>query len=287
MRWMALFVIVPLVGCGLDRDVPVAGTEAPARGNAFFPPNDAPVAKARGGGSNLVYHNGGPVLHSAKVVYIFWGPSFVGSDGSPSGYAATLQGFRNKFGTTPQYNVITQYYDGVGSIQQSNLAAGTADWFDTTTPPTNVTDADLQAEVNRYLATHAFDNETIYEVVLPSSSYSSNGSSTSCGGPNLQYCAYHGYFGYGSNKAKYAVIPYASCGGCTTSGFTDAQNAQHFICHETREAVTDPLLNAWYDRRGNEADDKCAWSPTPFLDSDGYAYQYEWSNKAGACVQSM
>ena len=65
-----------------------------------------------------------------------------------------------------------------------------------------------------------------------------------------------------------------------------AQNFDHFACHETREAVTDPDLNAWYDRRGNEADDKCAWSPSPFIGTNGYGYQYEWSNADGACVKT-
>ena len=29
--------------------------------------------------------------------------------------------------------------------------------------------------------------------------------------------------------------------------------------HEVREAVTDALGNAWFDRSSQEADDKCAW----------------------------
>ncbi|TMA10877.1 MAG: hypothetical protein E6J86_14650 [Deltaproteobacteria bacterium] len=66
-----------------------------------------------------------------------------------------------------------------------------------------------------------------------------------------------------------------------------AQNFEHFISHETREAVTDEDLNAWYDRRGYEADDKCAWSPAPFIDPcTGYAYQYEWSNANSGCVKT-
>jgi hypothetical protein len=32
------------------------------------------------------------------------------------------------------------------------------------------------------------------------------------------------------------------------------------IYHELSEAVTDPDLNAWYDRRGQENADKCAWT---------------------------
>ena len=87
----------------------------------------------------------------------------------------------------------------------------------------------------------------IYEVVLPSGSYSSFGSDTSCGGPNVQYCAYHYYFTSGSTVVKYSIQPYPSCGSCQTFGWTAVQNQEHFVVHETREAVTDPQLNAWYD----------------------------------------
>ena len=240
-------------------------------------------------GINLTYH-GGPVILSAKVVFIFWGPSFSNAASPDFQYAQTLIAFRNQFGTTPEFNVITQYYQNLGSGNQfialTNLGSGTPDLFDTSTPPTNVTDAIVQGEVNAYLASHAFDASTIYEVVIPSSSYSSDGGGTSCGGPALQYCAYHGFFNSGSNAVKYSIEPYPSCGGCQVAGWTAVQNQEHFVCHETREAVTDQQLNAWFDSRGAEADDKCAWSPTPFIGTGGYSYQYEWSNAVTNCVQT-
>jgi hypothetical protein len=232
-------------------------------------------------GSSLVNH-GGPTITSAKVVFLFWGPSFC-SGGSDTGYASTLQAFRSQFGNTGEYNTITQY----SGIQLANLGSGTADDFDCSTPPTNVTDSIVRSHVNGYLSTHTFNSSTIYEVVIPSSSYSSSGSSTSCGGPSLSYCAYHGHFASGSNDVKYSIEPWPGCSGCSVSGWSNVQNQEHFVCHETREAVTDPDLNAWYDRRGNEADDKCAWSPAPFFGTGGYGYQYEWSNSANACVKTQ
>ncbi len=231
--------------------------------------------------ANITYHNG-PTITSAKVVFIFWGPSFANAASPDFAYAQTLQAYRNQFGTTPEYNTITQY----SGIQLANLGSGTADMFDTTTPPTNVTDAKVQAEVNKYLTTHTFNASTIYEVVIPSSSYSSSGSSTSCGGPRLSYCAYHGWIGSGANAIKYSIQPYPSCAGCKVSGWSNVQNQEHFVCHETREAVTDPTGTGWWDSAGNEADDKCAWSPTPFIGTGGYAYQYEWSNATNSCVKT-
>ena len=93
-----------------------------------------------------------------------------------------------------------------------------------------------------------FNSSTIYEVVIPSTSYSSSGSSTSCGGPSLAYCAYHGYLQRHLRHVKYSIEPYPSCSGCKVSGWSDVQNQEHFVCHETREAVTDPV-NGWWDAR--------------------------------------
>jgi len=255
-----------------------------------FPARGSNNQIATRAGSNLSYHSGGRVIPAAKVVNIFWGSSFSDLASPDSTYAQTVIAFRNQYGTTPEFNVITQYYQNLGSGNQlitlSNLGTGTADWFDPSTPPTNVTDAAVQGEVQRYLATHTVDYNTIYEVFTPRASYSSSGTSTSCGGPHLSYCAYHSYYGSGATAVKYSIQPYPSCAGCSVSGWTDAQNQEHFVSHETREAVTDQQLNAWFDRSGNEADDKCAWSPAPFLGTGGFGYQYEWSNAARGCVKT-
>lgn len=257
---------------------------------------------ARGGASNLAYHNG-PVLTTAYVVPIYWGPTWstnTGTDPISSSLTNFIDGGMTNtttdlgFGTTHEYNVITQYYEtGPTYIKESTLGAAGGALYDSSTPPTNVTDADVQAEVLR-MTNNNPRTDTVYEVFLAASSYSSNGSYTSCGGPNLTYCAYHGNFTYLNEDIKYASMPYPSCAGCQSSGFTATQNFEHFISHETREAVTDEDGTAWYDRRGYEADDKCAWSPTPFTDSstgknfDGtaFAYQYEWSNTNSGCVKT-
>ena len=232
--------------------------------------------------SNLSYH-GGPVLTSAKVVSIFWGPSGTwGTQQNPSLLVSTLLAFTANFGNTDEYNVITQY----SGIQKTGLS--NVNWIDNTTPPNNVSDTALQGEVKKILDAHygsVADGSTIYEVFLPPGSFSSFGNSDSCGGPNLVFCAYHSSFSYKNVDVKYASMPYPSCSGCQWPGWSDALNFQHFICHETREAVTDPDGNAWFDSRGNEADDKCAWSPSLFTDG-GFGYQYEWSNANSGCVKT-
>lgn len=233
-------------------------------------------ARPGGGGAQNLADHGGPVIVAPNVVFIFWG--FAANDS----YATGIQTFRNN--GIYNYSRMLSQYRNAGASAATNLGGNTNDKFDTSTPPVNVTDATLQAEVKKYFH-GAYDTSAVYEVVLPIGSYSSDGTSTSCGGPNLAYCAYHGHFSDGVD-VKYASIPYPSCSGCQSSGFSDNQNTDHFVVHESREAISDPDLNAWYDRQGNEADDKCAWSPTPFIDqTTGFAYQYEWSNSAGGCVK--
>jgi hypothetical protein len=248
-----------------------------------FPVNNQ--ARPGGGGSSNLTNHGGPTITNAHVVPIFWGSQWTGSS-----IAASITSYIGAYGTTGEYNTITQY----SGIQKSNLAGGAAAWYDSSNPPTNVTDAAIQGEVQKYLSTHAFDASAIYEVFLPSTSYSSDGSSDSCGGPSLAYCAYHGNYIGSHGDTRYASMPYPSCSGCQSAGFSVTQNIEHFISHETREAVTDADGTAWWDRRGNEADDKCAWSPAPFGDAstgtnaDGtaFAYQYEWSNANSSCIKT-
>ena len=119
--------------------------------------------------ANLAYH-GGPVIVTPKVVFIFWGPSFSNAASPDYSYAQELRAYRNQLGGTPEFNVITQY----SGIELANLGAGTPDWFDTSTPPANVIDVTVQYKVNVYLSLYPFNASAIYEVVLPSTSYSTN-----------------------------------------------------------------------------------------------------------------
>jgi hypothetical protein len=229
---------------------------------------------------SLLVNHGGGVIANPKVVFLFWGPTFSNAASADHIYATTLQAFRNQLGSSSCWALLQQY-----GINPANLGSGTPDWFDTSTPPTNVTDSTVQAEVNRYLASHAYNSSTIYEVVIPKTSYSSSGSSTSCGGPSLSYCAYHGHYSAASGTAIYTIQPYPSCSGCKVSGWSDVQNQEHFVFHETAEAATDPVNGWWDNATGEECMDKCAWSPTPFL-VNGYGCQYVWSNSRNSCVRT-
>ncbi len=228
---------------------------------------------ARPAAAGNVVNHGGPVIASPKVVLIFWGPGFNNAASPDYTYARTLQAFRDQFGSSAEYAVLREY-----GVNPASLGSGTADWFDASTPPINVTDSAVHAELNRYFAGHgAYNSSTLYVVVIPSTSYSSSGSSTSCGGPSLAYCAYNGSYSGTGGAVLYVILPYASCSGCKVSGFTDVQNAELHLGHE----ICAVLTSGWYDSSGLGVADKCSM---PYI-SGGYAYQYIWSNKARMCVQ--
>jgi hypothetical protein len=237
--------------------------------------NDDPSNKAAPGGSGNLINHGGGVMNGGKVVCIFWGSI-------PSSYSSNMQSFRSSSsGIIAHVGMLTQY-----GVSESSMVGSHADVFDPNPPSsTRVTDAMVQSEVARMVGFNPASTNTIYEVFIPSGYYSYDGGATSCGGPNLQYCAYHSS-GDGSHLAtnvKYSIEPWPSCSGCAVSGWTTNQNANHFMIHETREALTDPYGTSWYDSVGYEADDKCAWQGL-FL-SAGFGFQPEYSNSTRTCVQ--
>jgi len=97
-----------------------------------------------------------------------------------------------------------------------------------------------------------------------------------------QMCGYHFHDNHSPRNRFYAVIPdLSSCLGACGPG-DDFQARTRVVTHEVAEAVTDPGLNAWFDRTtGAEVGDICN---DLVYQSGGFALQCEWSNSAKSCV---
>jgi hypothetical protein len=261
------------------------------RGNQNDDDGNDPSNLAAPGGSGRLIDHGGQVLTNAKVVYIFWG----WASNTTDPYVKEVIAFRDDPNAMMKHIGMLSQYRSTGSTSLK----GTQPDVYAAVPPTSsgVTDAMVQAKAKASCTalSGGCRTDTIYEVFIPSGYYSTDGGSTSCGGPNLAYCAYHGN-GDGVNlptSIKYSIQPYPGCSGCHGKASWTAYNDQeHFIVHETRESMTDAQLNAWYDRVGYEADDKCAWGGATlaflFDETSGghtYAYQMEYSNAVRNCVK--
>jgi hypothetical protein len=83
----------------------------------------------------------------------------------------------------------------------------------------------------------------------------------------------------------------AACGsGVSPSGNSDADSTINVTSHEANETITDEWGNAWFDRRGYENGDKCAWNfgsgsgANQTINGHLYYLQGEWSNQSSGCV---
>jgi hypothetical protein len=139
-------------------------------------------------------------------------------------------------------------------------ASGCTDSF---TPGNCVSDAQIRAEIQKAMAAQMWtggDNKLF--LLFTSSGEGSCFNATSCA--YLQYCAYHSYFTSGGLNIIYGNEPYADASVCKVASQTMPNGdlgdlSANVASHEIIEAITDPLLNAWYDTiLSGEIGDKCA-----------------------------
>src|SRR5579883_236462 len=244
--------------------------------------------------SDALLYNGGPVMQSGSVNYaIFWEPSTL-QDGGSTGVSATYNGLLERYfsdiGGSPLYGTATQYYDAFTGHIANNSSFGGA-WVDTSpypasgctddaTPGDCLTDAQIQAEVMQAMSVNSWTGGTNHMFfVFTSEGEGSCFDSSNSACSFTDYCAYH-----------------SACGVSTSpNNDFDADSTINVTSHEQLEAVTDPLLNAWYDSQGNEIGDKCAWNFGDVSLDNGqaneqwnqhdYITQQEWSNALDGCTQ--
>lgn len=274
-------------------------------------------AKPGGGGSGTgIYYHGGPVLQTAtSVVAVYWaaspiysgGPS-AGSTGTGSGDGSLVGYFLSNLGGSPYFNINTTYTDGSGN-HIANIVTYAHYWANNTNVPANgqnVTDAEMVAMLQSGFdsGTLTYDASTLYAIFTA-------GTVNLGGGFGTQYCAYHTHgtvtINGLSKTVLYAAMPYnyAYPSGCTSqltapNGDPAADAEVNTLAHETEETTTDLMGTAWYDRRGYENADKCAWKwGTTSTNSSGgvwnvtvgsknFLVQMNWVNQgSGGCLNSL
>ena len=279
-------------------------------------------------GGKLVYH-GGPVMTGpTHSIAIFWQPAHLQS-GAPAAvstaYNSVLRRYLTDVGGKGLYGVTSQY----GGIRNSSSLLTT--YHDTSRYPATqcpaafptktqrvncITDAQVQAEVRKVMnARHlAGGLQQIFFVFLSRGEYTCI-DRTACflypinsAGQPLGYCAYHSYFRAGSRNVIYADMPYGNTPFSSQAGSARSLCAAQstypndrsgdieasITSHEQLEAVTDPLLSAWWDSNGMEIGDKCAYDTTGSTLDGGiadelwaghfYALQTEFDNATSSCI---
>jgi hypothetical protein len=235
-------------------------------------------------GPPLAYH-GGPVMTSATTYAIYWIPSKLQNGGATSvssNYENITSAMLQLYGGHGLDNNNTQYYQTskVGFFFFTNYVQNSggliATYVDTNpypasgcsdsyTPGNCLTDAQIQAEIQKVMAVKGWTGGLNKMFFMLTSSGEGSCSGISCA--YSDYCAYHSYFNIGSTPVIYGNIPYANPSWCQVFG-TPSPNgdaagdaAANVVSHELTEAITDPELNAWYGGDlSHEIGDLCAWN---------------------------
>lgn len=223
-------------------------------------PNDTPGPSRTGNqqltGTNGIYYHGGPVILGTVNVYYIWYGNWSGNSAQ-----SILPTLANGLSGSPYFNINTTYYNASSThVTNSVLLKGQTN--DSYSQGKNLSDAAVQAVVSHAISTGALPKDTngVYFVLTSSDVNETSGFCT-------QYCGWHTYGTINGSNIKYSFVGNpdrcpSACEAQTTSpnGNSGADGMASIIAHELEEATTDPNLNAWYDRRGNENADKCAWT---------------------------
>lgn len=246
-------------------------------------------AKPQRPGSNGISYHGGPVMLGTTNVYYIWYGNWGGNSAT-----TILTNLAQHIGGSTYFNINTTYYNG-SNVHVSNSVAYTSSVNDNYSHGTSLSDSAIQQVVAGAIAGGGlpYDTSGIYFVLTSADVTASSGFCT-------QYCGWHTHGTINGVDIKYSFIGNpdrcpSACEAQTTSpnGNAGADGMASIIAHELEEAVTDPDLNAWYDNRGMENADKCAWtfgttSTAPngsqynmTLGAMNYLIQRNWVNASG------
>lgn len=278
-RWLAVtavaaFCVASVVAATSSARVAQGPSKLEAqRAGGIIPSRAAKRASARRV-SNLLWHNG-PVMHSTTVVPVYWGTrwgnsSFVGDK------ISGLDTIYSRVGGTGYSRTNGEYYDGSGNVNTSSISKN-ANAIDTSAAPSGApSTSQVLAEVARVT-----NNRPVANAYYPVYSDQPRG--------NAGYCAWHSsgtingvrvQFGFFFNlDGDPGCDPQSPAGLGHSQGLAALANVSG---HELSEMLTDPQLNAWYDRQGSENSDKCAWtfSGTVSIGGQSWKIQGNWSNAA-------
>ena len=251
---------------------PVGGVQW-ARGQAGHP--------AGAGGVKLLQWFGGPVQHGTVVTPIFWGTSWANDT---SDKINGLKEFYKSVGGTSYAATNGEYYDGPNSFVSTVVSLNTA--------PSSYVDSS-QSSGGNSTSTILAEVCKVYPNPIPGGYYPVY-SDTPRG--SAGYCAWHSAGSCGGIPIQFGFFfkldGDTGCdpGGSTGSYTANQTNSQGLAAlanvsgHELSEMLTDPKLNAWYDRQGSENSDKCAWtfgsSLLTFAGGSTWKVQGNWSNAA-------
>lgn len=271
--------------------------DAHAQQNGLHGPGEEGEAKPGGGGqsSNGIFYFGGPVMLGTVNLYYIWYGNWSGNSAT-----AILTDFASNLGGSPYWNINTTYHNGANQHVSSSVVFG-GSITDSYSQGSSLTDTQIRTVVSSAITSGALpkDPSGVYFVLTSADVTASSGFCT-------KYCGWHTHASIGGVDIKYSFVGNpdrcpSACAAQTKgpNGNAGADGMASILAHEAEEAATDPDLNAWFDLRGYENADKCAWTfgatytaangakANVRLGSRDYLIQRNWVNaNGGYCAMS-
>ena len=246
------------------------------------------AGKGNPSGANGISYHGGPLILGTTNVYYIWYGNWTGNSAT-----TILTDLATNLGGSGYFNINTTYYNG-SNTHVSNSVHYAGSTTDNYSQGKALSDGQIQSVVASAISSSRVSKDTnaVYFVLTSADVTATSGFCT-------QYCGWHTHGIISGSDIKYAFIGNpdrcpSACEAQTTgpNGNAGADGMASIISHELEEAVTDPDLNAWYDRRGMENADKCAWTFGTTYQANGamanmrvgsrdYLIQRNWVNASG------
>ena len=234
-----------------------------------------PTAGSTAATSTISYH-GGPVMPTISAVYLIWYGNWNQANGSDTPQGQQI--IRDALFGLSQGNAYSPITTGaIGTYSSSSgvsvtqiSSAAQSEIADNYSQGRSLSDSGVLRVLKNAIAKGlgavngqpTAHSDAVY-LVLSSTDVAETSGFCS------RYCGWHTYtttFG-STTPVKYAFVGNANrcLSACAAQVISPNGNAGvdamvSVIAHEMEEAATDPLLNAWYDSRGSENADKCAWT---------------------------
>ena len=255
-RKLAVLTALSLAACGgaIDNGSDSEGADVAPHVHAIA----SQQGKPGGGGTNGISYHGGPVVLGTPAVYNI----FYSNGGFTSSDVTFLNALPGGLSGSPYEMINSTYYNG--SSQHVSAAMSFGGQASTTEYLGNsLSDAQILQIISDTIGAGKLplDPNGLYFVLTSADVTASSGFCTN-------YCGWHTHGNVGTTKIRYSFVgdpdrcP-AACNAQTSSPNaygTGVNGMASIYAHESEETFSDPDGNAWYDTRGAENADKCAWT---------------------------
>lgn len=203
-----------------------------------------------------IIYRGGPMIASPNV-YLIWYGSWSAS------HKQLIKDFIYGLNNSPYYGV-TKTYSKPGKTITGRVRfnANANEYNDGYSKGKKLSDRNIMEIVQRAMTKLPVDVNGAYFVLTSPDVTATSGFCT-------RYCGWHSYFVSRGKSIKYSFVgdPKNCMSACAVqntgpngTGNESIDAMLSVIAHELTEMATNPTFNTWYDAKGYENADKCAWT---------------------------